>query len=113
MRQKGGDNQDQPIAEFVGRLLDDGKAYATAEFELLKAKAEKSANAYRRPVALAAVAVGLAFSALIVLCISIVIALASLIGPLLGGLLATLIVGSAAAIVAILAKSAFEDANEG
>lgn len=113
MPRNGGDNQDQPIAEFVGRLLDDGKSYATAELELLKAKAEKTANAYRRPVILTAVAAGLAFSALIVLCISIVIALASLIGPLLGGLLATLIVGGAATIVAMLAKSAFKDANEG
>lgn len=113
MQNNGGEDQEQPIAEFVGRLLDEGKAYATAEVDLLKAKAEKTANAYRKPVILAFVAAGLALSALIVLCIAIVIALVSLVGPLLGGVLATLLVAGAAAIAVYVAKKAFEAADEG
>lgn len=114
MTEQGGDeDMDRPIAEFAGRLLDDGKAYAVAELELLRAKAEKTANAYRKPVILAAIAFGLALGALIVLCIAIVIALASLIGPWLGGLAATLLVVAAAATAAYCAKKAFEAANEG
>lgn len=114
MNDQGGDEDvNRPIAEFAGRLLNDGKAYATAEFELLRAKAEKTANAYRKPVILAAIAIGLAFGALIILCIAIVIALSSLIGPWLGGLAATLLVTGAAATLAYLAKKAFEAANEG
>lgn len=108
----GMDEGVKPLGELFGRLIDDGRAYAKAEIELVKVKAEYKAERYRSAAILAGVALMLAFAAIVTLCLTLVLALASLLGPLGGGAAATLIVGGAAALSAALAKKAFERADD-
>ena len=49
----GGIEQDEvPIGELVGRLIDDGKGFAHAEFGLAKAKAEAKTETLKLPALL-------------------------------------------------------------
>jgi fatty acid desaturase len=100
---KAGDEEDKPIGELFGRLIDDGKAYAQAEIDLVRARAEDEAERAKLPAILGAGAFAFGMAAVIALVMTIVLTLASLLGPLVGGLLATLI---AAAIAAGLGLSA-------
>lgn len=52
----GEDRQEESIGELIGRLVEDGRSYAEAEFELVKAIAEYRALRARR--ALVSLAVG-------------------------------------------------------
>lgn len=91
---------DEPsIGELVSRLVDDGKAYAKAEIDLVRAIAAAKANAARMPLALLAVALLLALAAIIALCVGIVLALAALMPPLLAGLVAFLLIAGLAALL--------------
>jgi hypothetical protein len=84
--------EDQPIGELFGRLIDEGKAYARAELGLARATAEAKAEAAKKPVLLGAASLMLLFAGVIVLCMTLALALATLAGPLAGGLIATLII---------------------
>ena len=86
------DAEDQPIGDLFGRLIDDGKAYAKAEIDLVRARAEDQADRAKLPAILGAGAIAFGFASVIALVLTLVLALASLLGPLAGGLLATLIV---------------------
>ncbi|MEO6579542.1 MAG: phage holin family protein [Sphingomicrobium sp.] len=87
----GTDADEAPIGELFGRLIDDGKAYAKAEVGLVRARAEAQADRAKLPAILGAGALAFAFAGVIALVLTMVLSLASLIGPLAGGLLATLI----------------------
>ncbi len=53
----GGDDEDEkPIGELFGQLIDEGKAYAKAELGLAKASAEAKAEAAKKPALLGAAA---------------------------------------------------------
>ena len=80
-----------PIGELFGRLIDDGKAYAQAEVALVRARVETQAERAKLPAVLGAGALAFGFAGVIALVLTMVLALASLLGPLAGGLLATLI----------------------
>lgn len=103
---------ERSLGELFGRLLDDGKAYGQAELELARLKVEKKALSYRTAVILSLAAFGLMLSATIALILTLVLWLASLIGPLGGGLMAVAITLVAAAILALLAKKSFGAADE-
>ena len=77
---------EESIGDLVGRLVEDGRAYATAEFELYRAIAEHRAE--RARIAVVALAIGwfLLIAAMSALTIGAMIALAIQIGPLLAGL---------------------------
>src|SRR5262245_45125193 len=81
-----GDPQDESIAELVGRLVEDGRAFAERELDLLKAIAAHRAVRARR--ALVALLVGgfLMFVSLLALVFGSVLGLATLIHPFLAGL---------------------------
>ena len=96
--------EDQPIGELFGRLIDEGKAYARAELGLAKATAEAKAEAAKKPVLLGAASLLLLFAGVIVLCMTLALALATLVGPLAGGLIATLIIFAIAYGLFIWAK---------
>lgn len=86
------DDQDEaPIGELFGRLIDDGKAYANAEIDLVRARAEGQVERAKLPLILGGAAVAFGFASVIALIMTLVLALAGLLGPLGGGLLATLI----------------------
>ena len=89
----GGDDEvdEKPIGELFGRLIDEGKAYARAELGLARATAEAKAEAAKKPVLLGAAALLFLIAGVVVLCMTMALALATLVGPLAGGLLATLI----------------------
>jgi hypothetical protein len=81
-----GDPREESIADLVGRLVDDGKAYARAEIDLYKQIAAHRVGRARTGIALIGGAVVLLLSALIALTVGSVIALSALIGPFLAGL---------------------------
>jgi len=87
----GGDEEDEkPIGELFGQLIDEGKAYAQAELGLAKATAEARADQLKLPAILLFTSLLFAQAAVTVAAVSIALALAPLIGPLAGGIIATL-----------------------
>lgn len=77
---------DETIGDLVGRLVEDGRAYATAEFELYRAIAEHRAERARKAVVALAIGWFLLIAAMSALTIGAMIALSLTIGPLLAGL---------------------------
>lgn len=113
MSQSGGDGDgEKSVGAMFRQLLDDGRAYAQAEFDLAKAKAEVKALQYRGAVILGSIALFLAFATTVTLCLVVVQWLSQLIGPYLGGLAAVIIVGAATVITALLARKAFDRAAD-
>ena len=104
----GAEEEERPIGELFGQLIDDGKAYARAEAELAKARVACEADRARKPVIFGALAAALAFIALIALVMTLVLAAATLLGPLAGGLLVTVIVAGLAWLFATLARSSWK-----
>lgn len=93
---------ERPIGEVVGQLIDEGKAYAKAEVDLAKAQALAQAERFKLPAILLFAALLFAQAAVTVLAVTIALALAPMIGPLGGGLVAVLLAGGAAALLAWL-----------
>ena len=89
----GGEDEveEKPIGELFGRLVDEGKAYAKAEFGLARATAEAKAEAAKMPVLLGAASLLFLIAGVVVLCMTLALALATLVGPLAGGLIASLV----------------------
>src|SRR5215218_292678 len=94
---------ERPIGEVVHQLIDEGKAYAKAEVDLAKAQALAKAAEYKIPAILGFAALLFAQAAVTVLAVTIALALAPLIGPLGGGLVAVLVAAGAAALLGWLA----------
>jgi hypothetical protein len=89
---RGGDDEveEKPIGELFGKLIDEGKAYAKAELGLAKASAEAKAEAAKKPALLGAASLLFLSAGVVVLCMTLALALATLVGPLAGGLIASL-----------------------
>jgi len=102
-----GPDDEQPIDELFGRLIDEGTDYARAELGLARAKAmaeiEGYVEGYKIPAAMIGVAVLLAQAAAVVLAVAAFLALAPLIGTLLAGILTGVVVGGLAAFLVWLA----------
>ena len=79
---------DRPIGELVHQLIEDGKAYARAEAEVAKSIAAAKANALKIPAILLGGAFLLGLGAIVALAVGVALGLATLIGPLAGGVLA-------------------------
>jgi hypothetical protein len=94
---------ERPIGEVVSQLIDEGKAYAKAEFDLAKATAIAKVGELKVPAIMLFAALLFAQAAVTVLAVTIALALAPLIGPLGGGLVAVLVAGGAAALLGWLA----------
>ena len=92
-----GPQAERPIGELVHELIEEGKAYARAELDLGKAIATAKARALTMPAALFGAAFICALAAVTALAVGVVIALAKLIGPLLGGIVGLLIFAAIAA----------------
>jgi len=104
----GADEEERPIGELFGQLIDDGKAYARAEADLAKARVACEAGRAKKPVLFGALALALAFVALIALVMTLVLAAASILGPLAGGLVVTLLIAALAGLFAALARSSWK-----
>ncbi|MFL5070320.1 MAG: phage holin family protein, partial [Xanthobacteraceae bacterium] len=79
-----GDDQ-RPVGELVQELVDEGKAYARAELDVVKAIAAAKGKALVRPAILFGAAFILALAAVTALAVGVVIALAKIVGPLAAG----------------------------
>lgn len=77
---------DESIGDLIGRLLEDGRSYARAEIDLLRQIARHRAARARTGLILVAAGAVLALSALTALILGLVLGLATLIHPLLAGL---------------------------
>jgi len=82
---------ERPVGELVHELIEHGKAYARAEVDLLKAIVAAKGKALVLPAALFGAAFFLALAAIVGLALGVVMALASLIGPLAAGFAGMLI----------------------
>ncbi len=80
------DPNEQSIGDLVGRLVEESRIYARAEIDLLKQIARHRAARARTGAILLAAGVVLLLSSLTALILGAVLALATLIGPLLAGL---------------------------
>jgi hypothetical protein len=86
-----GQRRDQPVGELISRVLEDGKAYAIAELNVVKAMAEEKVGAFKLPAIALVAALLVSQAAIIVLALGITMALATLIGPLLAGIVGFLV----------------------
>jgi hypothetical protein len=106
MRPSGPDDE-QPIDELFGRLIDEGTDYARAEFEFartkLMAEIDDKIDGYKLPGVLIGAAVLLAQAAVAVLAFAAFLALAPLIGTILAGIIVGVIVLGLAALLVRLA----------
>jgi Putative Actinobacterial Holin-X, holin superfamily III len=91
-----GPDEERPIGEIVSQLVDEGKAYAKAELDLAKVQAEAKVAQYKVPAILLGGALLFAQAAVTVLAVTIALALATLVGPLAGGLIAVLVAAGGA-----------------
>jgi hypothetical protein len=89
---------DRSFGELATQLLDDAKTYARAEIDLAKAIAADKSKSLRIAAILLLVAACVAIGALNALCVAIFVLLATLIGPLLGGIAAFVLIGIVAGI---------------
>jgi hypothetical protein len=103
---------DRPIGEIVGRLVDDGKAYARAEIGLVRAKVDNQVDRFRPIAMLGGLAVLFGLAALVALAVTLVLSLTSLIGPLAGGMAATAIFAGIAALFAVMVKRRLGKSND-
>ena len=105
----GGAGEDEtPIGELFGRLVDDGKAYAKAEFNLVRATAQAKVDTAKKPLALAATGLLFIQAGVVVSGVTLALWLGTLIGPLGGGLVATLVTFAIAGLLFWLAKRSYE-----
>lgn len=92
--------KDRAIGDIVSDLVDDAKAYAQAEIDLAKAIAADKARGLKIGAILLSVALVVAFGAITALSVGIFALLATFLGPLLGGIVAFMLIGAVAGLLA-------------
>jgi hypothetical protein len=108
----GGDDEDEkPIGELFGQLIDEGKAYAKAELGMAKASAEAKADELKWPAILLFSALLFAQAAVTVAAVTVALALEPLIGALPGGIVALLLTAGAAYLFFALAMAKLKAAK--
>jgi len=90
---------ERPIGEIVGQLVDDGKAYAKSEMDVVKEIAAAKSRQLILPGVLFLSAVLLAISSLSALAMGLFFALAAVMPALLAGLLAFALLAGLAALL--------------
>ena len=90
---------ERPIGEIVSDLVDEGKAYARAEFNVAKAIAASKASGLKAPLALLAAALLVGMAALNALAVAIFILFALMMRPLFAALLAFALIAGLAALL--------------
>ncbi|MGQ0558405.1 MAG: phage holin family protein [Sphingosinicella sp.] len=82
------DPQDESIGDLFHRLIDDGRDYARAEFRLVKELAQRRMGLARSGFIALLAGGALVLGAAIGLVVGLVLGLATLVGPVLAGLIA-------------------------
>lgn len=101
--------EEESIGDLFGRLIDDGQAYAQAEIDLLKTRAQAEINRYRGAAILAGAAIAVGTAALIVFSVTLIIAFSLFMPPLLAGLCSLAILGIALYLLVTAARRRIED----
>ncbi len=78
-------DDERPIGELVHELIENGKAYAKAEVNVVKAMATSKVSAVKTPAILFGAAYLLLNAAIVALAVGVALGLATVIGPLAGG----------------------------
>lgn len=102
-------DDDRSVGEMIGRVLDDGRAYAEAEVELAKVRVQAEVNRYRKAALLGGAGAALALAALVAFAMTLVIGFARLLGPFGGGAAAVLLLALGAFALFSLARASIED----
>jgi hypothetical protein len=84
-------DNERPVGELVHELIEDGKAYVRAELGFVRATAAAKVNALKLPAILFGAGLVLLLAAVSALGWGVAASLATLIGPLAGGLVAFLL----------------------
>jgi hypothetical protein len=82
---------ERPVGELIHELIEEGKAYALAEIDWVKAIAAAKGKALALPAALFGAAFIFALAAIMALAVGVVVALSRFIGPLAAGFVGMLI----------------------
>lgn len=82
---------ERPIGELLNQLVEEGKAYARAELEVVKATASAKGKALLLPAGLFVAVFALAEAAIFALAIGIFFELDAFMDPILAGLIAALV----------------------
>ena len=93
---------ERPIGEIVSDLVDEGKAYARAEFNVAREVAAARAKGLKTPLILLSAALFVGMAALNALAVAIFILLALLMRPILAALLAFVLIAGTAGLLAWL-----------
>jgi high-affinity Fe2+/Pb2+ permease len=86
-----GEPGEESIGDLFGRLVEDGRAYAEAELELVKAIAQYRAQRAGRALAMLGAGSVLLLSAITALVIGLVMGLSQYMSPFLAGLIVALL----------------------
>ena len=100
---------ERSIGDSIAQVIDDGRAYAQAEIDLIKVRAEAEVNRYRKAAILGGGAAALATAALVAFAMTLVIGFARLLGPFGGGAAAVLLLSLGAYALFSLARSTIAD----
>lgn len=101
--------QDKPsIGGLLGQLIDDGRAYATAEVEVAKERTLAQIASYRQAAIWAGLAIVAGTALLIGSAVALVLVLANLLGPYLGAFVALLLLAAMTAFLGWRAMKALE-----
>ena len=84
-------HDERPIGELIHELVEEGKAYARSELDVLRAIAAAKGKALAVPAILFGAAFILALAGITALAVGIVLALAKFVGPLAAGIIGLLI----------------------
>ena len=94
------DPRDESIGELVSRLVEDGRAYARAELDLVKQIARHRAAKAKSGAMLLGIGITLLLCSLTALVLALVLGLATLIGPFAGGMVVFLVLAVAGGLLA-------------
>ena len=96
----GHEPRDETIGELVSRLLEDGRAYARAELDLVKQIARHRAAKAKSGAILLGAGVTLLLCALTAFVLALVLGLATLIGPFAAGMVVFVVLAGAGGLLA-------------
>jgi hypothetical protein len=86
----------RPVGELIHELIEEGKAYALAEIDWVKAIAAAKGKAIAVPAGLFGAAFIFALAAIMALAVGVVVALSRFVGPLAAGFIGMLIFAAVA-----------------
>ncbi|MCJ7422332.1 phage holin family protein [Sphingomicrobium astaxanthinifaciens] len=100
---------DASIGDLMGRVVEDARELAQAEIDYAKAKLRSEARPYRKAATWFGIAAMFAIAAMVAFATGLTLALAALVGPLAGGVVAALLLFGTAGLFALLGRNKLEE----